>query len=119
MAVRNCHGQHKWSAPKGHSMIKNDGEWENPFETAVREINEEIHYWDSASQMWCTLDQQLLKKYVTYLEHIFESKEGKYRRIGLFVICLENDLNFKPKHLVEINVCIFKYEKIFFIILFI
>ncbi len=103
--MRNNHAtKSSWSAPKGHPKMEPNGQWETPFETAVREANEEIHYLDSKSRQWCTININTLRKYVAYLECVFSSRQAAYRRIGLFVVCLEDDYQFHPKDRNEIDV---------------
>lgn len=103
--MRNNHGRHRWGAPKGHPKFETNGYYETPFKAAVREIKEEIHYWDSKSKQYCTLNEKFLKDSLTYLEYVSKDNEAKYRRIGLFVHCLQDDYEFFPKDFKEIDVC--------------
>ena len=89
-----------------------NGQLETPFEAAVREVTEEIHYPDPKSAQYQTLDEKVLKEYVTYLECIFKGKESEYRRIGLFLVCLQDDITFFPKDQKEIKVRIHKCAQI-------
>ena len=92
--------------------MKGNDQWEKPLETAIREINEEIIYWDSKYKLGCIFDEEFLKKYIAYLECALESRASKYRRIGLFIVCVEKDFECRPKDLREIDVCRYKYNQI-------
>jgi hypothetical protein len=83
--------------------MKVSGKWEEPFEGAVRELNEEVTYWDSEIQQWRTFDMQLLENYTAYLECVFKHRKAGYRRIGLFVVCLQHDLQVRCKDHTEVD----------------
>jgi hypothetical protein len=56
------------------------GEWETLLDTAFREINEEIMYWNSETQQCCTLDKHHLEKYIAYLECALKVEEANSSR---------------------------------------
>lgn len=82
-----------------------NGQWEAPFETAVREINEEIVYRNIQNKQWSSLDIKLLRTSDRYLDCTLNSEESEYRRIGLFLVYLPDDLEFSVKDEKEIDVC--------------
>jgi hypothetical protein len=57
--VRNSHGKHTRGAPKGHQKIKRNDKFETPFETAVRELNEEVIDRNLETQQWDKFDRKL------------------------------------------------------------
>ena len=102
--MRNSHGRNRWGAPKGHQKIKENRQLEIPFETAVREVNEEICYLNIETQQWSSLKIEILRNYDKYLECTLKNK-ANYRRIGLFIVHLQEDWMFSVKDDKEIDVC--------------
>ena len=90
-----------------------DGKWETPWETMCRESIEEVEYWSDNDHAWCPFnlnDHESEYKFLKYLEGRFGwNKQGVYNRIiGLFIIRLNERIQFRPKDPNEI-VCV-KYS---------
>ncbi|CAF1323776.1 unnamed protein product [Adineta steineri] len=97
-AVQNHKGT--WSAPKGHSELKANDEWETPKETCLREICEELKIKLINSNKTLTLhdiDQYFRLDTCLYLECFIKMNNNNCgRQVGLFVIHIdENKFNIE------------------------
>ncbi|CAM4773163.1 unnamed protein product [Rotaria magnacalcarata] len=77
---------------KSHPIIKDNGQLESPRETAVREAYKAIEYWEVNTGEWqCTVEHEI-------------ERQKYYRLIGLFVIRLSTEIQFRALHSKELRV---------------
>jgi len=99
--VTNAYGKQNKGAIKGHPTLKFDGQWETPWETAVRETEEEIQYRIDENYDWRSYnleEHQQEWQHLNYLKCLVKGyKNNEYNRlIGLFIIRLKTPIKFQP-----------------------
>ncbi len=94
MGVQNHHGS--WSAVKGHPKIKDDGTWETPCETCVRELFEELSIKLKRSKREKTITKENIDLLCLNKTNFFQcyvdtrpNTNDRLRLIGLFYVRID------------------------------
>ncbi|CAF3193271.1 unnamed protein product [Rotaria socialis] len=95
---------------KSHPIIKDDGQLESPRETAVRVAYKAIEYWEVNTGEWRAYNIEEHSEHIrksVYMECTVEheiNRQKCYRLIGLFVIRLSTEIQFRALHLTKLQV---------------